>query len=140
MVFCRANYKIAELFSYIDRASLFTSRINCPKQAMAQIRTVYSFVGEKKALDSYKEALKVTLKLGYKGGMAKGLGIGSFWMVFLCSWSLVFWYASTLVLKGETNGGKATTTAFNVLYGGTYVLQYSIASNNILENQACACL
>ncbi|GJR16652.1 ABC transporter B family member 19 [Tanacetum coccineum] len=46
------------------------------EEAIAQVRTVYSYVGETKALNSYSDAIQHTLKLGYKAGMAKGLGLG----------------------------------------------------------------
>uniref|UniRef100_A0A804MJZ6 Exocyst complex component SEC5 n=1 Tax=Zea mays TaxID=4577 RepID=A0A804MJZ6_MAIZE len=57
--------------------------------AIAQVRTVYSFVGESKALNSYSEAIQNTLKLGYKAGMAKGLGIGCTYGIACMSWALV---------------------------------------------------
>ncbi|AQK96778.1 ABC transporter B family member 27 [Zea mays] len=59
--------------------------------AIAQVRTVYSFVGESKALNSYSEAIQNTLKLGYKAGMAKGLRIGCTYGIACMSWALVFW-------------------------------------------------
>ncbi|CAK9205961.1 unnamed protein product [Sphagnum troendelagicum] len=49
-----------------------------------QVRTVYSFVGEKQALDSYSKAFQTTLKLGYKTGMEKGLAMGVTYGVIFC--------------------------------------------------------
>eukprot|EP00249_Psilotum_nudum_P016028 c25619_g2_i1 orf=2-967(-) len=58
-------------------------------QTIAQIRTIYSFVGESKSIQSYSEALKMTVKLGYEGGMAKGLGMGVSYALLFSSWALV---------------------------------------------------
>ncbi|PRQ27236.1 putative xenobiotic-transporting ATPase [Rosa chinensis] len=45
-------------------------------QVISQIRTVYSFVGEDKAIETYSESLNKALKLGKKSGVAKGVGVG----------------------------------------------------------------
>jgi ATP-binding cassette subfamily B (MDR/TAP) protein 1 len=45
---------------------------------------VYSFVGEKQALDSYSNAFQTTLKLGYKTRMEKGLPMGITYGILLC--------------------------------------------------------
>ncbi|XP_073010384.1 ABC transporter B family member 19 [Typha latifolia] len=87
-------------------------------QAIAQVRTVYSFVGEGKALISYSEAIQNTLKLGYKAGMAKGLGIGCTYGIACMSWALVFWYAGVFIRNGQTDGGKAFTAIFSAIVGG----------------------
>ncbi|KAH7683905.1 Xenobiotic-transporting ATPase protein [Dioscorea alata] len=88
------------------------------EQAIAQVRTVYSFVGERKALNSYSEAIQNTLKLGYKAGMAKGLGIGCTYGIACMSWALVFWYAGVFIRNGQTDGGKAFTAIFSAIVGG----------------------
>lgn len=87
-------------------------------QAIAQIRTVYAFVGEARSVESYSEALKTTLKLGRKGGMAKGLGVGFTYGLLFGAWALLLWYASLLVMDGKTNGGQAFTTILNVIISG----------------------
>lgn len=89
-----------------------------PLQNIAQVRTVYSFVGEKKATDSYAAALQRSLKLGYQGGLAKGLGMGITYAVLNCCWALLLWYGGVLVRNGEANGGKALSTIFSVIIGG----------------------
>ncbi|CAL9050617.1 unnamed protein product [Musa banksii] len=88
------------------------------EQTIAQVRTVYSFVGENKALNSYSEAIQNTLKLGYKAGMAKGLGIGCTYGIACMSWALVFWYAGVFIRNGQTDGGKAFTAIFSAIVGG----------------------
>ncbi|CAK9872650.1 unnamed protein product [Sphagnum jensenii] len=88
------------------------------EEAIAQIRTVYSFVGESKVVSNYKRALETTLKLGKKGGLAKGFGVGSTYGLLFGAWALLLWYASTLVLSKVTNGGQAFTTILNVVISG----------------------
>lgn len=88
------------------------------EQAIAQVRTVYSYVGECKALNSYSDAIQNTLKLGYKAGMAKGLGLGCTYGIACMSWALVFWYAGVFIRNGQTDGGKAFTAIFSAIVGG----------------------
>lgn len=87
-------------------------------QNIAQVRTVYSFVGEKKAIDLYSRSLQNALKLGKKSGFAKGVGIGFTYALLFCAWALLLWYAGILVQHHETNGGKAFTTIINVIFSG----------------------
>ncbi|VFQ58512.1 unnamed protein product [Cuscuta campestris] len=88
------------------------------EQAIAQVRTVYSYVGETKAISSYSDAIQNTLKLGYKAGMAKGLGLGCTYGIACMSWALVFWYAGVFIRNGQTDGGKAFTAIFSAIVGG----------------------
>ncbi|KAG6423957.1 hypothetical protein SASPL_114365 [Salvia splendens] len=88
------------------------------EQSIAQVRTVYSYVGETKALDAYSELIQNTLKLGYKAGTAKGLGLGCTYGIACMSWALVFWYAGVFIRNGQTDGGKAFTAIFSAIVGG----------------------
>ncbi|KAG7016143.1 ABC transporter B family member 19 [Cucurbita argyrosperma subsp. argyrosperma] len=88
------------------------------EQAIAQVRTVYSYVGESKALNSYSDAIHNTLKIGYKAGMAKGLGLGCTYGIACMSWALVFWYAGVFIRNGQSDGGKAFTAIFSAIVGG----------------------
>eukprot|EP00850_Spirogloea_muscicola_P002385 SM000009S23514 [mRNA] locus=s9:452194:477102:- [translate_table: standard] len=90
------------------------------EQAVAQVRTVYSFTGESRTLRAYAAALERPLKLGIQGGLAKGLGLGFTFGTMFCIWALVFWYAGELVAdpSENVNGGKALSTMFSVIIGG----------------------
>eukprot|EP00850_Spirogloea_muscicola_P019763 SM000198S05334 [mRNA] locus=s198:71017:85178:- [translate_table: standard] len=90
------------------------------EQAVAQVRTVYSFTGESRTLRAYAAALEMPLKLGIQGGLAKGLGLGFTFGTMFCIWALVFWYAGELVAdpSENVNGGKALSTMFSVIIGG----------------------
>ncbi|KAK1313924.1 ABC transporter B family member 19 [Acorus calamus] len=75
-----------------------------------------------KSRESYANAGVIaeqnTLKLGYKAGMAKGLGIGCTYGIACMSWALVFWYAGVFIRNGQTDGGKAFTAIFSAIVGG----------------------
>lgn len=87
-------------------------------QVISHIRTVYSYVGEGRAVEAYSRSLKTSLKFGKKSGLAKGLGLGCIYCLLFCSWALLLWYAGILVTHGVTNGGKAFTTILNVIFSG----------------------
>ncbi|KAG0606707.1 hypothetical protein M758_9G161600 [Ceratodon purpureus] len=91
---------------------------NIAEQNLANVRTVYSFVGEEKAVSSFSNALRRTLRLGYKSALAKGLGLGVTYFVLMLCYALLFWYGGVLVRNGEANGGKALSTIFAVIIGG----------------------
>uniref|UniRef100_A0A803L624 Uncharacterized protein n=2 Tax=Chenopodium quinoa TaxID=63459 RepID=A0A803L624_CHEQI len=88
------------------------------EEVIANVRTVQAFVGEEKAVSSYKEALLNTYKYGKKGGVAKGLGMGALHCVLFLSWALLVWYTSIVVHKGTANGGESFTTMLNVVIAG----------------------
>lgn len=91
---------------------------NIAEQALAQIRTVQSYVGESRALKAYSSALRVVQKIGYKTGLAKGLGLGATYFTVFCCYALLLWYGGLLVRHHHTNGGLAIATMFSVMLGG----------------------
>lgn len=88
------------------------------EEIISQVRAVYAFVGEAKAIESYSHSLKEALKQGKKSGVAKGIGVGLTYGLLFCAWALLLWYAGILVRHGDTNGGKAFTTIINVIFSG----------------------
>ncbi|XP_021283667.1 ABC transporter B family member 13-like [Herrania umbratica] len=88
------------------------------EEVISQIRTVYAFVGEERAVKAYSDSLENALKMGKKSGLAKGVGVGFTYGLLFCAWALLLWYASILVRHGKTNGGKAFTTIINVIFSG----------------------
>ncbi|KAK8965280.1 ABC transporter B family member 14 [Platanthera guangdongensis] len=88
------------------------------EEVISQIRTVYSFVGEERAIKIYSRLLENALRLGRKSGLAKGVGVGCNYGILFCSWALLLWYAGVLVVHQDTNGGKAFTTILNVIFSG----------------------
>ncbi|XP_030453534.1 ABC transporter B family member 13-like isoform X2 [Syzygium oleosum] len=108
------------------------------EEVISQIRTVYSFVGEDKAVEAYSKSLKVALKLGKKSGFAKGVGVGFTYALLFCAWALLLWYASILVRHHHTNGGKAFTTIINVIFSGFALGQAAPNLAAIAKGQAAA--
>ncbi|GMH28804.1 hypothetical protein Nepgr_030647 [Nepenthes gracilis] len=88
------------------------------EEVIGNVRTVQAFVGEERAVKSYKSALMKTYKYGKKGGLAKGLGLGSMHSVLFLSWALLVWFTSIVVHKGIANGGESFTTMLNVVIAG----------------------
>ncbi|KAI3799160.1 hypothetical protein L1987_34450 [Smallanthus sonchifolius] len=87
------------------------------EQAISSVRTVYSFVGEKKTLSEYSAALEGTVKLGLKQGLAKGVAIGSNGIVFAV-WSFLSWYGSRLVMYHGASGGTVFAVGAAIAIGG----------------------
>ncbi|XP_040970649.1 ABC transporter B family member 13 isoform X1 [Gossypium hirsutum] len=87
-------------------------------QVISQIRTVYAFVGEERAVKAYSSSLKNALKMGKRSGLAKGVGVGFTYGLLFCAWAFLLWYAGILVRHSKTNGGKAFTTIINVIFSG----------------------
>lgn len=87
-------------------------------QTVAQIRVVLAFVGENRSLQAYSSALKIAQKIGYKTGLAKGMGLGATYFVVFCCYALLLWYGGYLVRHHKTNGGLAIATMFAVMIGG----------------------
>ncbi|KAL6911853.1 hypothetical protein ACP4OV_000658 [Aristida adscensionis] len=88
------------------------------EEVIGNVRTVQAFVGEEKAVRTYREALLRTYKYGKRGGLAKGLGLGSMHSVLFLSWALLIWFTSVVVHKGISNGGESFTTMLNVVIAG----------------------
>ncbi|XP_058738112.1 ABC transporter B family member 1 [Vicia villosa] len=91
---------------------------NIVEQTIVQIRVVLAFVGESQALQGYSSSLKVAQKLGYKTGLAKGMGLGATYFVVFCCYALLLWYGGFLIRHHDTNGGLAIATMFAVMIGG----------------------
>ncbi|KAJ8762172.1 hypothetical protein K2173_007326 [Erythroxylum novogranatense] len=88
------------------------------EEVISQIRTVYAFVGEDKAIQGYSRYLENAYNLGKKGGVAKGVGVGFTYALLFCAWALLLWYAGILISHHHTNGGKAFTVIINVIFSG----------------------
>ncbi|OVA05874.1 ABC transporter [Macleaya cordata] len=88
------------------------------EEVIGNVRTVQAFVGEENAVRSYRTALLKTYKYGKKGGLAKGLGLGSLHSVLFFSWALLIWFGSIIVHKRIANGAESFTTMINVVISG----------------------
>ncbi|RVW35932.1 ABC transporter B family member 1 [Vitis vinifera] len=91
---------------------------NIAEQTIVQIRVVFAFVGESRALQAYSAALRISQRLGYKSGFSKGMGLGATYFTVFCCYALLLWYGGYLVRHHYTNGGLAIATMFSVMLGG----------------------
>ncbi|KAG5385331.1 hypothetical protein IGI04_036801 [Brassica rapa subsp. trilocularis] len=108
------------------------------EEVVSQVRTVYAFVGEEKAVNTYSNSLKKALKLCKRSGLAKGLGVGLTYSLLFCAWALLLWYASLLVRHGKTNGAKAFTTILNVIFSGFALGQAAPSISAISKGRVAA--
>ncbi|KMT06220.1 hypothetical protein BVRB_7g161500 [Beta vulgaris subsp. vulgaris] len=111
---------------------------NIVEQTIVQIRVVFAFVGESRALQGYSAALKIAQKLGYKTGLAKGLGLGGTYFVVFCCYALLLWYGGYLVRHHLTNGGLAIATMFAVMIGGIGLGQSAPSMSAFAKAKAAA--
>ncbi|PIA57360.1 hypothetical protein AQUCO_00600234v1 [Aquilegia coerulea] len=88
------------------------------EEVISHVRTVYSFAGEDKAIETYSRSLTNALNLGKKGGFVKGVGVGLTYGVLFCAWSLLLWYSGVLVTDHVTSGAKAFVTIINAIFSG----------------------
>jgi ATP-binding cassette subfamily B (MDR/TAP) protein 1 len=88
------------------------------EQAVSSIRTVYSFVGEAKAMANFSSALDATVKLGLKQGLAKGIAIGGNGSLSFSLWAFISWYGSRLVMNHEATGGQIFGVGYCIILGG----------------------
>ncbi|TYG72933.1 hypothetical protein ES288_D04G060200v1 [Gossypium darwinii] len=105
------------------------------EQAISSIRTVYSFVGESKTIAEFSAALQVSVKLGLRQGLAKGLAIGSNGVVF-ATWSFMSYYGSRMVMYHNAPGGTVFIVAAAIAKGGLS-LGASLSNLKYLS-EACA--
>ncbi|KAH7667278.1 Xenobiotic-transporting ATPase protein [Dioscorea alata] len=96
------------------------------EQAISSIRTVHSFVGEKKMVAEFSAALEGSIKLGLRQGLIKGIAVGSNSIIYSI-WAFLLWYSSKLVINHDARGG----TIFGV---GTITIAGGIAFGTSLSN------
>ncbi|XP_024960198.1 putative ABC transporter B family member 8 [Cynara cardunculus var. scolymus] len=87
------------------------------EQALASIKTVYSFTAEKTIVQKYSTILDRTTEMGLKQGIAKGLAVGSTGLSFAI-WALIAWYGSRLVMYKGESGGRVYVAGLAFILGG----------------------
>ncbi|XP_076926652.1 putative ABC transporter B family member 8 [Bidens hawaiensis] len=87
------------------------------EQALASIKTVYSFTAEKTIVNKYSTILDRTTEMGLKQGIAKGLAVGSNGLSFAI-WALIAWYGSRLVMYKGESGGRIYSAGLSFILGG----------------------
>nr|QVT92274.1 ABC transporter [Salvia miltiorrhiza] len=87
------------------------------EQAISNIRTVYSYVGEQNTVKQYSHALEESTRLGIKQGLTKGLMIGSMGMLF-ATWAFQSWVGGLLVTEHGESGGRVFVSGASIITGG----------------------
>ncbi|KAG5572894.1 hypothetical protein H5410_062660 [Solanum commersonii] len=92
---------------------------NILEQWISSIRTVYSFVGERKSIEDYCVALEGCVELGVKQSLVKGLFFGScgFVTAFAIT-ALLSYYGSILVMYNGVHGGNVCMVTLAIFWGG----------------------
>ncbi|GBG74818.1 hypothetical protein CBR_g19330 [Chara braunii] len=95
-------------------------------QIVSSMRTVASFVGEKKAVEAYSMKIQKAYKSGIVQGFTNGCGMGSLMFIMFCSYALCLWSGSRFIAqhKGYTGGG-VLTILFSVIVGSISLGQAS---------------
>ncbi|KAJ3207855.1 Multidrug resistance protein 1 [Clydaea vesicula] len=87
------------------------------QQTLASIRTVTAFNGQEKELNKYDKCLVKAQGSGIKQGLFHGLNIGIVFFLMFGSYSLAFWYGSTLIVNGVMTGGTVLNVFFAIIIG-----------------------
>ncbi|KAJ6813392.1 putative multidrug resistance protein [Iris pallida] len=87
------------------------------EQAVSSVRTVYSFVGERRTISAFSASLECSLKTGLRQGLVKGIAIGSNGVSFAI-WSFMAWYGSRLVMYHGGKGGDIFVVGVSNIMGG----------------------
>ncbi|CAM6091333.1 unnamed protein product [Calypogeia fissa] len=88
------------------------------EETISQIRTVYSYVGQTRAVKAFSDALKNCVKLGAQAGLTKGIGMGSMIGAVNLSWALLFYVGGIFISKDIVKASHAIVTIMCVVYGG----------------------
>ncbi|XP_074575701.1 putative ABC transporter B family member 8 [Curcuma longa] len=112
------------------------------EQALSSVKTIYSFTAEKSIVERYAGFLDMTVKLGIKQGVAKGLAVGSTGLSFAI-WAFLAWYGSRLVMYHGESGGRIYAAGISFVLGGLslgmampevkHLTEASVAAKRIVE-------
>ncbi|KAK6932269.1 ABC transporter type 1, transmembrane domain [Dillenia turbinata] len=111
---------------------------NVVEETVGAIRTVASFVGEKRAIEKYDSKLKAAYDTTVKQGLVTGLGLGSLMLIVFSTYGLAIWYGSKLIIEKGYNGGQIINVIMAVMTGGMSLGQTSPCLNAFAQGQAAA--
>lgn len=87
------------------------------EEVLINIRTVAAFCKERKEMKRYKNALDKGRRLAMHKYMVLAIGIGVVFFIMYASYSIAFWYGSTLVAWQLCTPGSIFTVLFSVMTG-----------------------
>ena len=86
-------------------------------QTLSHIKTVFSFVGESSAMNSFVKCMDKQLKLSKKEAFIKGLGLGMLQITTFCSYSLTIYVGAVAVTGRSAKAGETIAAVINILSG-----------------------
>ncbi|XP_049586739.1 ATP-dependent translocase ABCB1 isoform X4 [Syngnathus scovelli] len=87
------------------------------EEVLSSIRTVFAFSGQRREIERYHKNLEDAKNVGIKKAISSNIAMGVTFLLIYLSYSLAFWYGSTLILSGEYTIGVVLTVLFAVLIG-----------------------
>ncbi|KAH7855870.1 hypothetical protein Vadar_029896 [Vaccinium darrowii] len=108
------------------------------EQTIGSIRTVASFTGEKHAISKYDKSLLDAYKSGIQEGLTAGLGVGVFFCVALCTYSLAMWFGAKMIANNKYTGGDVINVLIAVVTGSMSLGQASPCVAAFSTGQAAA--
>mmetsp|Transcript_13373 Transcript_13373/g.23679 ORF Transcript_13373/g.23679 Transcript_13373/m.23679 type:complete len:1466 (-) Transcript_13373:839-5236(-) len=88
------------------------------QQSILQVRTIYSYVQEKRMTDEYEESLDVPLRVGIFQGLVMGLIMGGLQVVVYATFAIALVYGAWRVKSGHYTGGQVMAVLVSVFLGG----------------------
>ncbi|XP_036614936.1 ATP-dependent translocase ABCB1-like isoform X2 [Trichosurus vulpecula] len=114
------------LSSFTDKELLAYAKAGAvAEEVLAAIRTVIAFGGQKKELERYNKNLEDAKSLGIKKAITANISMGIAFLLIYASYSLAFWYGTTLIIAKEYSIGQVLTVFFSVIIGAFSVGQAS---------------
>uniref|UniRef100_A0A0E0QEF7 MDR-like ABC transporter n=1 Tax=Oryza rufipogon TaxID=4529 RepID=A0A0E0QEF7_ORYRU len=101
----------------LSRNAIVSEATSIVEQTLSHIKTVFSFVGEKRAMRSFVRCMDNQYKLSKKEAVIKGIGLGLFQAVTFCSWALMVWIGAVAVTSRKATGGGTIAAIMSILFG-----------------------
>ncbi|XBI38532.1 hypothetical protein VPH35_123525 [Triticum aestivum] len=92
----------------LSRNAIVSQATSVVEQTLSHIKTVFSFVGENWAMESFVQCTDNQYKLSKKEAVIKGIGLGLFQTVTFCSWALMVWIGAVAVSNRAATGDLQT--------------------------------
>ncbi|KAH7513544.1 hypothetical protein FEM48_Zijuj12G0211500 [Ziziphus jujuba var. spinosa] len=108
------------------------------EQTTSSIRTVASFLGEKRAIDNYKKSITTAYKAGVQSGLISGLGVGFIMLILFGSYALAVWYGGKMITEEGYTPRDVLNIMFAVLTGSFCLGQASPCMSAFAAGQAAA--
>ncbi|CAN1170921.1 ABC transporter B family member 19 [Linum perenne] len=94
-----------------------SSATSMVEETITQIKTVFAFVGETRAVKGFSDCITQQLSLSKVEALTKGIGTGMFQAVTFCSWAIIIWVGAFVVTSGRSSGGDVIAAVMSILFG-----------------------